>query len=92
LTYNNIKNIIDRTVGHNNINYFKSKAAGGKGMNEFLVEIDTGKCMVCGGCIDLCPSVAISMINDVVVIDPELCTKCGICIKVCPVRAPKKVE
>jgi NAD-dependent dihydropyrimidine dehydrogenase PreA subunit len=53
-----------------------------------MVVIDTEKCVGCGGCIDLCPTIAISMINDVVTIDAELCTECSICIKVCPMRAP----
>ena len=54
--------------------------------------INTEKCTGCGGCIDLCPSIAISMIQDVVTIDPEICTECGICVKVCPMRAPYETE
>jgi ferredoxin len=54
--------------------------------------INTEKCAGCGGCIDLCPSIAISMIQDVVTIDPEICTECGICVKVCPMRAPYETE
>ncbi len=57
-----------------------------------MVVIDSEKCVGCGGCIDLCPSIAISMINDVVFIDAELCTECSICIKVCPMRAPHSVD
>jgi ferredoxin len=53
-----------------------------------MAKIDTTKCVGCGGCIDLCPVIAISMIKDVVTVDEDTCTKCGICIKVCPVRAP----
>jgi ferredoxin len=53
-----------------------------------MAKIDTTKCVGCGGCIDICPVIAIAMIQDVVTVDPEICTKCGICIKVCPVRAP----
>lgn len=53
-----------------------------------MVSIDTNKCVACGGCIDLCPVVAISMINDTVTIDNEKCTACTICVKVCPMRAP----
>jgi NAD-dependent dihydropyrimidine dehydrogenase PreA subunit len=30
-----------------------------------MVSIDNEKCLGCGGCIDLCPAIAISMINDV---------------------------
>jgi len=52
-----------------------------------MVKIDSNKCTGCGGCVDLCPVIAISMINDVVTINDELCTGCSICIKVCPMRA-----
>ena len=53
-----------------------------------MVTIDSNKCTGCGGCIDLCPVIAISMINDVVTINDELGTGCSICIKACPMRAP----
>jgi ferredoxin len=56
-----------------------------------MTKIDTDKCTGCGGCIDLCPEIAISMINDVVIVNEELCTGCNICIKVCPMRAPYEV-
>jgi len=57
-----------------------------------MVTIDTTICTGCGGCIDLCPAIAISMIKDVVTINSEQCTECGICIKVCPMQAPYKNE
>jgi len=57
-----------------------------------MVGIDTEKCVGCGGCLDLCPAIAISMINDVVTIDADLCTECRICVKVCPIRAPHAVD
>jgi NAD-dependent dihydropyrimidine dehydrogenase PreA subunit len=57
-----------------------------------MVAINTEDCTGCGGCIDLCPAIAISMIRDVVTIDPEICTGCNICVKVCPMRAPHEVE
>lgn len=56
-----------------------------------MTKIDTNKCTGCGGCIDLCPAIAISMINDVVIANQELCTGCNICLKVCPMRAPYEV-
>ncbi len=57
-----------------------------------MVKIDSEKCVGCGGCIDLCPSIAISMIDDLVIIDDQLCTECGICVKVCPMNAPVKTD
>ena len=57
-----------------------------------MVKIDSDKCVGCGGCIDLCPSIAISMIDDLVIIDDNLCTECGICVKVCPMRAPVQTD
>ena len=57
-----------------------------------MVKIDSDKCVGCGGCIDLCPSIAISMIDDLVVIDDQLCTECGICVKVCPMNAPVQTD
>jgi len=56
-----------------------------------MVKIDTKKCTGCGGCIDICPAIAISMINDVVTVNNDTCTECKICIKVCPMRAPAEV-
>lgn len=57
-----------------------------------MVKIDSEKCVGCGGCIDLCPSIAISMIDDIVTIDDQLCTECGICVKVCPMSAPVQTD
>ena len=57
-----------------------------------MVMIETSKCVGCGGCIDLCPAIAISMINDVVTVDEELCTECSTCVRVCPMRAPYEGE
>jgi len=57
-----------------------------------MVTIETAKCTGCGGCIDICPVIAISMINDVVTVDEELCTECSTCIKLCPMKAPCEVN
>jgi Fe-S-cluster-containing hydrogenase component 2 len=57
-----------------------------------MVKINSDKCVGCGGCIDLCPSIAISMVDDLVIIDDQLCTECGICVKVCPMNAPVKTD
>ena len=57
-----------------------------------MVMIDAEKCARCGGCIDLCPVIAIRMINDVVTVDNDICTECGTCVKLCPMRAPNKID
>jgi ferredoxin len=57
-----------------------------------LIQIDTEKCVRCGGCVDLCPPAAIAFENDVVVIDPQICLECETCIKVCPMKAPLRVD
>jgi len=54
-----------------------------------MVSIDSDLCTGCGGCIDMCPVIAVSMFNDVVSIDQETCTECGTCVKLCPVNAPE---
>ena len=55
-----------------------------------MVKINRDVCTGCGGCIDLCPTIAISMVDDKVQVDNELCTECKICVKVCPVNAPSQ--
>jgi ferredoxin len=57
-----------------------------------MIRIDQDKCTGCGGCIDLCPVIAISMIDDRVLIDNDTCTECKICVKACPVNAPEETD
>ena len=56
-----------------------------------MVKIDVETCVGCGGCIDLCPATAISLVNDRSRIDVDLCLECLTCVKVCPVKAPQVV-
>ena len=57
-----------------------------------MVTIDTSICLVCGGCIDLCPKTAIRMVDDRVYVIREKCIQCKICVQVCPVGAPRHIE
>jgi len=57
-----------------------------------MVSIDTSVCVVCGGCIDLCPKAAIRMVDDKVYVVAEKCIECKICVQVCPVSAPQFTE
>ena len=43
--------------------------------------------MNCGSCEDICPTGAISIIDNVAFIDEDNCKKCRICVTVCPVEA-----
>ena len=52
------------------------------------VHINYEKCIACCACIDICPSEALELIDDVVIwAHPELCESCGICIVACPKEA-----
>ena len=56
-----------------------------------MIKIDLDKCVGCGGCIDLCPVIAISMVKDLAMIDNTLCVECKICVRVCPIKAPTEI-
>lgn len=48
-------------------------------------------CILCGVCVDACPSGAMAL-GDVVVIDEDLCTACGVCVNICPNDVLEMVE
>jgi ferredoxin len=52
--------------------------------------VDRSVCMSCGGCVGVCPFVALELENGMK-LNPllELCTGCGICERFCPVGAIK---
>jgi ferredoxin len=56
-----------------------------------MVKIDVDKCVGCGGCIDLCPATAITLVDDRSRVNIDLCLECFTCVKVCPVKAPQQV-
>ena len=45
-----------------------------------MIKVDVDKCVGCGGCIDLCPATAISLVNDKSWINTDLCLECETCI------------
>jgi NAD-dependent dihydropyrimidine dehydrogenase PreA subunit len=60
-----------------------------------LIEIDSDKCIDCGGCYALCPVDAIKYDKDYsVVFDENNCigSPCGLCVDACPARAITLVE
>ncbi len=52
-----------------------------------MPKIDESKCLLCGGCVGVCPKNAMRMNSAGLEIDPKLCIECGICAKYCPVGA-----
>lgn len=52
-----------------------------------MIEIDRSLCDVCGACIGVCGSDAISIELDTLAIDHERCALCLYCIQVCPAGA-----
>ncbi len=56
-------------------------------MGKPKAKVDTKKCLVCGGCISICPQNAISWYANKALVDEEMCISCAICIRTCPVGA-----
>lgn len=47
----------------------------------------TEECAMCGSCIDVCPTEAISEGDPIYTIDPDKCSDCGECVDACPTAA-----
>ena len=51
------------------------------------IEIDLEKCISCGECVAVCPSILLSEEGKIRVVDEEHCNHCGHCLAICPVGA-----
>ncbi len=51
-----------------------------------MIEVDSCKCLYCGGCVGLCPTDALTLYETRLEVGDE-CNDCGICIQFCPVGA-----
>ena len=59
-------------------------------LEKFLVprpKINTGKCIGCGRCRDICPQNTIAITNGKARIDPKNCIRCFCCHEMCPAKA-----
>ncbi len=67
--------------------------------------IDSRKCILCGGCVDVCPNYCIRMVSTsrirgldnspkgvALVMNEDKCIRCGLCVQRCPTKAIKMVE
>ncbi len=50
---------------------------------EFELYYLPSRCKLCGGCVEICPQKANSIVNHELVIDRKLCRKCGKCVEDC---------
>ncbi len=48
---------------------------------------DKNKCLRCGGCVGVCPKLALDLTEHGILCDPKKCIDCEICVKFCPVEA-----
>lgn len=65
---------------------------GGGGPN--VVEVSEN-CVVCGKCVEICPTGAVELISGEITGNPEKCIECMACIAACPVKAralPQEVQ
>ncbi len=53
------------------------------------IMFESSRCVVCGQCIDTCPSAVHSIIDGVHILDRGRCTVCEDCVSICPTGALK---
>lgn len=60
--------------------------------SDYRIEIDAGRCIGCGTCVDRCHFTAISLQNEKASVDQARCVGCGVCIVTCPAEARRLVR
>jgi formate dehydrogenase (NADP+) beta subunit len=48
------------------------------------IPVLTSECSGCGGCVESCPTGAITLMDHHPIIDAEICNRCGVCTEACP--------
>lgn len=51
------------------------------------VIVDKNKCISCGGCVSVCPIMALELVDKFPSCNHNKCTNCNICVKFCPAAA-----
>ena len=52
-----------------------------------MIQVNTKKCIYCGGCTAVCPQNALTLMETCIECDPKKCVNCGTCERFCPVGA-----
>lgn len=79
----------------------QARAEAGRCLQCFLnIMLDETKCILCRGCVDVCPERCISIVpaeqvegieaaepSSVLVIQEDVCIRCGLCVDRCPTHA-----
>jgi ferredoxin len=55
------------------------------------LHVDPNICLSCGGCVSVCPRMAVPVSHFNSLAEGILCRGCGICVQVCPVEALRQV-
>jgi len=69
-----------------------SRAATFIGLGELATSpevpiIDRAKCNLCGECVTICPTAAITIADSTITVTPVACINCGACVPICPNEA-----
>ncbi len=54
---------------------------------EGFIEVDFGRCDLCGACVAVCAPLALRIRGEALVYDDAACTSCGDCVITCPLEA-----
>ena len=56
------------------------------------MRVNVEQCTGCGACVEVCPTGAIQLRENLAVLDQAACTQCQVCIDTCPIGAITAVE
>jgi ferredoxin len=56
-----------------------------------LIVVQRDRCGICGACVPVCGSGALTLYDTYLAVDNERCTSCEKCLAVCPTHALSKV-
>ena len=49
-----------------------------------MAHVITDECAMCGACLEICPTDAISEGDEKYIIDADKCEDCAVCVEECP--------